>query len=54
VILAGEATIKVKPGHVYHIKLSVISMGHFGTTLEKVNHEDGVKLIEKHKLKRIQ
>ncbi len=49
-VRAGEATIKVKPGYVYYLKLKVIPMGGLGTYLENVPHQEGANLIDGYKL----
>jgi len=43
-------TIKVKAGYVYYIKVAVLFMGTWGSSLEQVPCQDGADLITKYKL----
>ncbi len=45
-----KAKIKVKQGHVYYLKLKVVSMPILGAFLENVPHQDGANLIQSYKL----
>jgi hypothetical protein len=49
-VRAGEATIKVKPGYVYYLKLKVLPMGGLASFLENVSHQEGANLIDSYKL----
>jgi hypothetical protein len=42
--------IKVKAGYVYYIKVAVLFMGTWGSSLEQVSCQDGADLITKYKL----
>ena len=46
----GEATIKIKPGYVYYLKLKVLPMVGLRAFLEHVPHQEGANLIESYKL----
>lgn len=52
-VRSGEATIKVKSGYVYYLKLRVIPMGGSGSYLDNMPHQEGANLIESYKLKQI-
>jgi hypothetical protein len=47
---AEVTSIKVKPGYVYYIKVAVLFMGTWGSSLEQVSCPDGADLITQHKL----
>jgi len=47
---SGEATIKIKPGYVYYLKLKVLPMVGLRAFLEHVPHQEGANLIESYKL----
>ncbi len=50
-VRSGEATIKVKPGYVYYLKLKVVPMGVMVSAhLENVPHQEGAMLISSYKL----
>ena len=53
-VRSGEATIKVKPGYVYYIKLKVIPMGGWGSYLDNVPHQEGANFISNNKLTQIE
>ena len=49
---ASEATIKVKSGYVYYLKIKMVYMGayNYGTFVENVPHQEGANLIDSSKL----
>jgi len=47
---SGEATIKIKPGYVYYLKLKVLPMAGLRAFLDHVPHQEGANLIESYKL----
>ena len=49
-VKSGEATIKVKPGYVYYLKLKVVPMGGWASYLDNMPHQEGASLIESYKL----
>jgi hypothetical protein len=52
-VRSGEATIKVKSGYVYYLRLRVIPMGGSGSYLDNMPHQEGANLIEGYNLKQI-
>lgn len=46
----GDATIKIKSGYVYYLKLKVLPMVGLRVFLEHVPHQEGANLIESYKL----
>ena len=49
-VRVGDATINVRPGYVYYLKLSLIFMGGYGPLLDNVPHKEGADIIESYKL----
>lgn len=53
-VRSGEATIEIKPGYVYYIKVILIPMGHLGSSLNQVPHQEGANMISSYKLVQIE
>lgn len=49
-MLECKATIKVKPGYVYYLKLKMIPMPFWALSLDHVPHQEGANIIESYKL----
>lgn len=49
-----EATINVKPGYVYYLRLKMIPMPVWALFLDHVAHEEGANIIKSYKLTQIQ
>jgi hypothetical protein len=48
-----KATIKVKPGYVYYLRLKLIPMPFWNLFLDLVPHQEGANIIQTYKLKQI-
>ena len=49
---SGEATIDVKSGYVYYLRLKIFPVG-FSSSLESIPHQEGAGLINSYKLTRV-
>ena len=48
-----KATIKVRPGHVYYLKLRMLNMPFWALFMDQVPHQEGANMIESYKLTQI-
>lgn len=49
--LTGEATVKVKPGHVYYLRVKVVPLAHYDNFLDNMPHQEGADMIKSYKLR---
>jgi hypothetical protein len=52
-LLECKATIKVKPGYVYYLRLKMIPMPFWALFLDHMPHQEGANIIQSHKLNQI-
>lgn len=50
--LTGAATVQVKPGHVYYLRLKVVPFAFYDNFLDNMPHQEGADMIKSYNLKR--
>jgi hypothetical protein len=53
-VRSGEATINVKAGYIYYLRLKVVPIGGWASYLDAMPHQDGASLINSYKLTRVE
>ena len=52
--LSGEATVNVKAGHVYYLRVKVVPLAYYDNYLDNMPHQEGADLMESYKLNKRQ
>lgn len=47
---SGEATLKVKPGHVYYLRAKVVALAYYDNFLDNMTPPEGAEMIKTYKL----
>ena len=48
--LTGEATVNIKPGHVYYLRAKVMPLAYYDNFLDNMPHQEGADMIKNYKL----